>query len=118
MQPVKRLVSLILLGAISFGAVADDYPSKPIRIVVPYAAGSGVDLIGRVTATKLQDELKAAVIVENRPGGNALIGSAAVARAPADGYTLLMAGAGTHSSSNALYKNVPYDVEKDFQPIS
>lgn len=118
MKTISKLFSLLLLGVVSVSAVADDYPSKPIKIVVPYAAGSGVDQIGRVAATKLQDELKATVIVENRPGGNALIGSGFVAKAPADGYTLLMAGSGTHSSSNALYKNVPYDVEKDFQPIS
>jgi len=118
MHPVKRWFSFLVLGAASLGAAADDYPGKPIKIVVPYAAGSGVDLIGRVTATKLQEELKGTVIVENRPGGNALIGSGFVAKAPADGYTLLMAGSGTHSSANALYKNVPYDVEKDFQPIS
>lgn len=118
MTSLHKLISVLLLAGASIGASAQDYPTRPIKVVVPYAAGSGVDLIARVTAPKLQKELGVVVVVDNRPGGSALIGAAAVAKAPADGYTLLMAGSGTHSSANALYKNVPYDVEKDFQPIS
>lgn len=118
MKFLSRLLSATLLAALPLAASAADYPSRPVKIIVPYAAGSGVDLIARVTAGKLESELKNTVIVENRPGGAALIGSGIAAKAPADGYTLLMAGAGTHSSATALYKNVPYDPEKDFQPIS
>ncbi len=104
--------------AVASAAAADTYPSKPIRLIVPYAAGTGVDSMGRHVATGLTKDLGQTVIVENKPGANGMIGTELVAKSPPDGYVLLMAGSATHSSANALYKSVPYNVETDFQPIS
>lgn len=121
---MNNFCKLCVLALALFGtgvmqpARAEDYPNKPIKVIVPYAAGSGVDLIARVMAAKLQKELQQPIVVDNRPGAEGRLGSAVAAKSPPDGYTLLMAGSGTHSSINAIYKKVPYDVEKDFQPIS
>lgn len=97
---------------------ADEYPSKPVSIVVPYPAGGVVDIVGRLVADKLSASLGKRVIVENKPGAGGTIGAAAVARAAPDGYTLLLAGAATHVFAPLLYKSVPYDPIKQFAPIS
>lgn len=97
---------------------ADEYPSKPVSIVVPYPAGGVVDIVGRLVADKLSASLGKRVIVENKPGAGGTIGAAAVARAAPDGYTLLLAGAATHVFAPLLYKTVPYDPIKQFAPIS
>ena len=97
---------------------ADEYPSRPVSIVVPYPAGGVVDIVGRLVADKLSASLGKRVIVENKPGAGGTIGAAAVARAAPDGYTLLLAGAATHVFAPLLYKTVPYDPIKQFAPIS
>jgi len=97
---------------------ADDYPAKPVSIVVPYPAGGVVDIVGRLIADKLGQSLGKRVIVENKPGAGGTIGAAAVARAAPDGYTLLLAGAATHVFAPLLYKSVPYDPIKQFAPIT
>ena len=84
------------------------YPNRPIRIIVPYTAGTGIDVLARVIGQKLGDRLKVAVVVENRPGASGNIGTEAVAKAVPDGYTLLMT-ASTHVTNAALQANVPYD---------
>jgi tripartite-type tricarboxylate transporter receptor subunit TctC len=94
------------------------FPSKPIRIVVPFAAGGGVDILTRVLAQHLSDRLKQQVLVDNRTGAGGNVGAEAVAKAPADGYTLLMATTGTHTINPNLYKSPPFDAEKDFAPIT
>ncbi|MEO9101761.1 MAG: tripartite tricarboxylate transporter substrate binding protein [Rhodoferax sp.] len=112
------------LAAIAFSmtllasAQAQGYPEKSVRIVVPYPAGGTTDIIARVAATQLGQVLKQSFVVENRPGASGAIGSAEVARATPDGYTLLMGTASTHGINSALYKNLPYDAVKDFAPVT
>lgn len=98
-------------------AVADDYPSRSITLVVPYPAGGGVDAMARVVAEKLTVALKQNVVVENRGGGGGNIGTRAVARAAPDGYTLLLGHTGTISINPSLYANAGYEPRKDFAPI-
>src|SRR3954454_5925403 len=106
-------VSLVVVGASS----AQTYPSKLIKFVVPLSAGSPIDVIARIVAPALSSRLKHTVIVENRPGGGATIGTKSVASAAPDGYTLLFASA-THTLGPALLKDPGYDPVKDFAPIA
>jgi len=88
---------------------ADPFPAKPVRIVVPYPAGGPVDIIGRGLGAKLSEDWKMGVVVDNRPGANEMIGASEVARAPADGYTLLLATDSTFSQNQYLYEKLSYD---------
>jgi tripartite-type tricarboxylate transporter receptor subunit TctC len=97
---------------------AQDYPSKPIKIVVPFAAGSATDLTARGLGNKLQDILKQTIVVDNKPGASGQIGASAVAAAPGDGYTLLMGTNTTNAANPALFKKLSYDPERDFAPIA
>ena len=101
--------------SLSAGA-ADEFPQRPITLVVPWPAGGNTDAVSRALALQLGNQLGKAVVVENRAGANGQIGAAAVARAAPDGYTLLVASAETHSITSAA-KRMPYDPQKDFQPI-
>ena len=92
------------------------YPNRPLRIVVPYTAGTGIDILARATGQKLSERLKVAVVVDNRPGASGNIGTEAVAKATPDGYTLLMT-ASTHVTNAALQASVPYDPARSFTPI-
>ena len=94
------------------------YPSKPITIVVPFSAGGTTDILARIVGQSLGTELGQTVIIDNKPGAGGNIGAQAVARAAADGYTLLMGTVGTHAINAALYKKMPFDPAKDFAPIS
>jgi len=98
-------------------ALAQAYPAKPIRIIVPYAAGGAVDIVARTTGQALGEALKQAVIVDNRPGASANIGMEAVAKAGPDGYTLLMASNGI-ATNMALFPNLPFDGRRDFEPVA
>ena len=110
---MKRIfVALLFLCAASAQA---QYPNRPIKLVVPFTPGTGIDILARVFAQKLQERIKTPVVVENRPGASGNIGTEAVAKAPADGYTLLMT-ATTLVQSAVLYKTVPYD-PKTMTPI-
>ncbi len=119
---VSRRHSLVALACAAFNkqafALQESFPSKPIRLVVPYAPGSGTDLVARILAEELQHELGVAIIVDNRAGANGTIGSAFVAKAVPDGYTLLLGGSSTHSSAPSFYKKLPYDPERDFEMIT
>ncbi|KWR87045.1 Bug family tripartite tricarboxylate transporter substrate binding protein [Cupriavidus sp. IDO] len=106
------------LAATSSAGAADGYPSKPIRLVVPFAAGSGTDAVARLTARHLGDALQQPVMVDNRPGANGSIAAEFVAKAPADGYTLFMTTNTTHSANPSLMKQLRYDPVKDFTPVS
>jgi len=106
-----------LLGMVQSPGAQEIYPSKTIRIVVPIGPGGSADLGARVIARKLSDELKQPVVVENKPGGNHVVGTSAVANAPADGYTLLWTTGGLLAAS-VVNKTVPFDAFKDFQPIT
>jgi len=114
-----RLSILLLTAVLGFGADsgAQTYPAKPIRLIVPYTPGGDTDVVARLIAPKLSEALRQQVIVDNRPGAGSLIGTEAMLRAPADGYTLAM---GTISSLAVLpvtKSNVPYDPVKDIAPI-
>lgn len=108
-----------LLCAFGPAALAQDvYPAKPIKIVVPFAAGGGVDILTRIVAEHLGDRLGQRVIVDPRPGAGGTIGVQAVASAPPDGYALVMATTGTHAINPGLYRKLPYDPVADFEPIT
>jgi len=111
---LAALASTVIFAA----AHAQDYPAKPVRIVVPYSAGGNADILGRALAQKLGDALKQPFVVENRAGANGGIGTDFVAKAAPDGYTLLVTASGPIVVNPTLYANVPYDPVKDFAPIS
>jgi tripartite-type tricarboxylate transporter receptor subunit TctC len=98
-------------------ALADDYPHKAIRLIVPIAPGGIADSFARLIGVKLQERMGQAVVVENRAGAGGNIGSELVARSPADGYTLVMGYVGSHAANPALYKSMPYDPVSDFTAI-
>lgn len=107
----------VLLSTVALAA-PDTYPNKPIRLVVPYPPGGSADLVGRMVAEKLGKSLGQPVVIDNKAGGSGAIGSDFVSRAPADGYTLLVAISDTHAINPAVMSNLPYDPQKDFVPIS
>ena len=105
-------IAFLLSGA----AQAQDYPNKAVRIVIPFPAGGGTDILSRALGQKLSDQWKQPIIVDNRPGGGANIGADHAAKSPADGYTLFMAST-IHSINVSLYPKLTYDFLKDFAPI-
>src|SRR3974390_632565 len=98
-------------------ALAQGWPSQPVHIVVPYAAGGGVSVLGQILAAKLQDLTKQPVVVNNRPGAGGNLGAAEVAKSSPDGYTLLL-HTSAMASAPALYNTLPFDVVKDFAPVT
>jgi tripartite-type tricarboxylate transporter receptor subunit TctC len=99
-------------------ALAQDYPSKPVKLIVPYLAGGAADIFGRIMAQKLSEALHKNFLVENRPGANGGIGTEVVAKSAPDGYTLLATASGPIVVNPSLYTSVPYDVLKDFAPVA
>jgi tripartite-type tricarboxylate transporter receptor subunit TctC len=97
-------------------AWAQAYPSKPVRVIIPFPPGGTLDLIGRMLAQKMSEQTGQTFVIENRPGGNGFIGADAVAKAPADGYTLLF-NASTFTTGPMVVKSAPYDVNRDFTPV-
>ncbi len=115
---MKLLAFALLAFATSVAAQAPvTYPTKPVRIVVPFPPGGALDLVTRIVAQKLGETWGQSVVVDNRPGGGTIIGTQAVARAPADGYTLLMM-ATSFVINPSLRSNLPYDSDKDFTPVT
>jgi tripartite-type tricarboxylate transporter receptor subunit TctC len=112
---VASLLNITFCGA---GAQADIYPTRTVTLVVPFAPGSSPDIIARILGKSLADRLGKPVIVENRPGAGTLTAASAVAKASADGYTLLIAPSGTLAINPALYKKLIYDPVKDFSPVA
>jgi tripartite-type tricarboxylate transporter receptor subunit TctC len=107
----------LALALVSAAALAQDgWPSRPVRVVIPFAPGGGTDVVGRILAAKLTERLGQGFFVENRPAGSGIIGADFVAKAPADGYTLLFAFSSL-SSSAKLYAKLPYDPIADFAPV-
>src|SRR5215510_11287507 len=98
-------------------ATAQAYPVRPLTLVVPYPAGAGVDVLGRILAPRLSEHLGQQVIVENVGGSGGMAGSARVARAVPDGYTFVLGNTGTHAQNQTLYKNPPYNAATDFTPV-
>lgn len=114
-----RRTFLATLAALALGApaLAQDYPNRPIRLIVPFGPGTTTDIVSRVFAEALAKPLGQAVVVENKSGAGGNIGADQVAKAAADGYTIVMGTVGTHAINPGLYRRMPYDALKDFAPI-
>ena len=110
--------ALLALFFASLAATAQSYPLRPVRLVVPFPPGSTPDIVGRTLGSSLQEALAQPVVVENRTGAGGNIGTEVVAKAPADGYTLLIGINGPIATNKYLYSSLPYDAEKDLAPIS
>ncbi len=110
------LATLALL--FSTFASAQTYPTKPIRWIVPSTPGDGSDITGRLIAEKISHELGQSVVIDNKPGAGGVLGSEIAARAPGDGYTMIVGNAGSHGINAAIYSKLPYDVLKDFVPVA
>jgi len=117
-----KIAATILLGlsacATAVAQTADNYPNRPITMVVAFPAAGTTDILARLIGQKLTDKFKQTVVVENRPGAGGNIGTAFVAKAAPDGYTIMMGTIGTQSINPSLYKKMPYDAAKDFVPIT
>jgi tripartite-type tricarboxylate transporter receptor subunit TctC len=115
---IHRAPTIALALLASAAAQAEDWPAKPIRIVVPYTPGGSSDIIARAIATPLQQALKQPVVVDNKPGANGNTGTDAVAKSPADGYTLLLCDVGALSISPSVYTKLPFDPSKDLKGVA
>jgi tripartite-type tricarboxylate transporter receptor subunit TctC len=119
---MRKTTIACLLAAMAMPAfaaeTAQDYPSKPIRLVVPFTPGGSTDILARVIGMKLTEAWGRQVVIDNRPGAGGNIGVDLVAKSPADGYTLVMGHIGTFGVNPTLYSKLPYDAIKDFQPIT
>ncbi len=104
-------------AAVSMPAAAQDFPNRPLKLIVPQPPGGGFDTVARQLADKLGPLLGQAMVVENRPGAGTLVGTEAVAKAPADGYTLLLGGLSNIALNPGLYPKLSYDPQKDFVPV-
>jgi tripartite-type tricarboxylate transporter receptor subunit TctC len=121
MQPGSKYLAFALALATALAASAtraDDYPSRPIRLIVPYAAGGGADSVARIVARRVSETIGQAIVIENRGGAGSIIGTDLVNKADPDGYTLLLGQSGPISINPAIYKKLPYDPIKDFAPVS
>ena len=115
---IMRMIVLAMLGLCPAMALAQPYPSKSIRLIVPFPAGGGVDFIGRIIGKGLSERLGQQVVVDNRPGANAILGLEVLKAAPPDGYTIAAASAGPLTVNPHIYRKLPYDTLRDFTPIS
>ena len=115
---IFSVLPILLIGGTASDLRADEFPSKPVKILVPQTPGGASDALARIVAQKLGEKWQQSVVVENRPGAGGNVGMEFVALAPADGYTLLMSYAGSHAINGALYKNLPFNVERDFTPVA
>ncbi len=116
MHVLLSLLAVAVLAVQVSYSLAQTYPARPIRLVVPLPPGGTNDTLGRIVSDRLAERLGQQIVVDNRPGGNSQIGSAIVARANPDGYTLLIMGAG-HAINPSIHRALPYDTERDFSPI-
>lgn len=119
MKKFIKTLTCLIVAASSLGAVAqDNYPSKPIKIVIPFPPGGAVDTMIRTMGPQLSAELGQPIVVDNRPGGGAQIGAAAVTGAPADGYTVFVAEVGSYAINPSLYKKLSYQPTRDFDGVA
>jgi tripartite-type tricarboxylate transporter receptor subunit TctC len=119
MKRMSRALLCLLVGLAPFTAFADDqYPSKPIHMIVPFPPAGGTDILSRLVASKLTETMKWSVIVENRPGAGGNIGVNVAAKSPNDGYTIVMGQTSNLAINATLYPNLPYSPTKDFSPIT
>ncbi len=114
-----RIVTLLIVGiALAPAAWGQQYPNRPVKIVVPFAAGSATDIVARLLAEELKAAFNQSFIIDNKPGASAIIGAEAVAKSPPDGYTLFVTTNTSHSANPFLFKKLPYDPIKDFAPVA
>jgi tripartite-type tricarboxylate transporter receptor subunit TctC len=113
-----RVLRVILLACVLSTSAAAEYPEKPIKLIVPQAAGSATDTVARILAAKLAEEIAQQVIIENRPGAAFTIGLELTAKAEPDGYTLCLGPIGALAISPHMVAKLPYDIARDFQPIA
>ena len=114
---VVRIVAVVLMAIAGSAAAQQEYPNKPIRIIVPFAPGGNTSMLARLVGQKLAESWGQQVIVDNRPGGNTIIGTEALLKAPPDGYTMLLVTS-SHAINPLLMPNLPYDAMKDFAPVA
>jgi tripartite-type tricarboxylate transporter receptor subunit TctC len=117
LKHVLRRAAYALLFATA-GAVAQDYPSRPVTVIVPFSAGSASDVMARIVLERMSASVGQRFVVENRPAAGGNVGTAAVAKATPDGYTIVMTASGPLAANRTLFPNLGYDPEKDFEPIS
>jgi tripartite-type tricarboxylate transporter receptor subunit TctC len=111
-------IALVFLCAFAAAASAQNYPSKPIKYIVPFQPGGTTDILGRIVALKLQEAWGQPVVVENRPGAGGAVGAEATAKAPPDGYTIMGGTISTHAINASVYDKLSYDPIKDFEPVT
>lgn len=118
--PWVALILLLLLAVfwVSVPAKAETWPTRPVKLVIPYPPGGGTDITGRALAQKLSESLGQSVIIENRPGATGMIGAATVAKSPPDGYTVLFGAASEMAINASLFRNMAYDPRGDFEPVT
>jgi len=114
---IRKWATGALIAVIASAAMAQSFPTRPIRVVVPFPAGGTTDVLARAAAQKLSETLGQPTVVDNRPGAGGNIGAELVAKSPPDGYTLLMGTVGTHAINPSLYPRMPYDHVRDFAPV-
>ena len=112
-----RLVLAALAASVALSAFAQSYPSKPIRLIVPFAAGGGNDNIARLVGKRLNENLGQPLVIDNRPGAGGVVGAELAAKSPPDGYTLFLGGVGSHAVNPNLIEKLPYDPIRDFSPV-
>lgn len=117
-RSLARTAFALLFVALSAGAHAQAYPSKALRLIVPFAPGGGNDTIARAIGAQMSGSMGQQVVIDNRAGAGGVLGAEAAARAPADGYTLFLGGVGSHAVNPTLMPSLPYDAVKDFTPVS
>src|SRR5581483_562995 len=120
MSKSRRLWAVAAAIVLSAGtaAAADDFPSRPVNLIIPFAAGGPTDIVGRIMAAKMSELLGQTFVVEDRSGAGGNIGGDFVAKSAPDGYTLLFATVSTNAINPGLYKHMPYDAIKDFAPVA
>jgi tripartite-type tricarboxylate transporter receptor subunit TctC len=117
MGRVERVAAVLALALVSACGWADDYPSRPIRLVIPFTAGGGTDIAGRVVAARLADRLNTTIVIDNRTGAGGIVGTEIVSKAAPDGYTLVLVSS-SHAINPSLRKRMPYDAIRDFTPVT
>src|SRR5437016_776137 len=118
MPSMRMIAAAVAVVAVSAPAAAQNWPNRPVTMVVPYAAGGSTDIIGRIFATRLSEILRQQVIVENIGGAGGMAGANRVAKAPPDGYQFVLGNVGTHAQNQTLYKAPLYDALADFAPVA
>ena len=117
-KQIRKWLTLAVIATAAGGAFSQDFPTRPVKILVPQTPGGASDALARIIALKLGEKWGQPVVVENRAGAGGNVGMEVVANSPADGYTLLMSYVGTHAINGSLYKKLPFDPEKDFAPVA